>query len=167
MTTQKLQHIAPTLANLQNKETGFSLPKNYFANVENSIIALLREKEFIIENDIPKDYFEIFEDQVFKRLASEKKNRIISLKKYWLPVAVAASLLLFISIYNPFFNGYDNLSIAEIEDWINEDNLDLNAYEIADLYSLEIENITISDKLKEEEIEAYLLEEINEPEFYN
>ncbi|HIP49582.1 MAG TPA: hypothetical protein EYG92_11535 [Lutibacter sp.] len=196
MKPKELKHIAPTLVEIQNNGTGFKLPKNYFKEIENKVFGQLfltslptklghqvpkdyfeqvenqitsklqLNKNTRVENDLPVDYFENFEDKLFKRLASEKETKVFSLKKYWIPVAIAASLLLFISIYNPFKED-KSLDIAEIEAWIEEGNLDLNSYEMADLYDFEMDNIAIKPNLNTNDIEDYLLEEIDESIFYN
>jgi len=196
MTPQELQHIAPILARIQKKGAGFktpdtyfdeienaisdqlfvdTLPKNsgyetpidYFEQVENTVISKIENE--IISNqkqDIPTGYFDTVEDTVFKRLALEKKPRIISLKKYWIPATIAASLLLLVSIYNPF-DTKQTLELAEIEAWIDEGNLDIDSYEIAELYSDEMDTITMENTINTDELEDYLNDIVSEESFYN
>jgi hypothetical protein len=194
MTLKELQHIAPILAEIQKKGSGFSIPENYFDEIENSISdklftdslsknsgykipenyfdqienTVLSElaKKTIPSQKIPEGYFDTIEDNVFERLALENKPKVISLKKYWIPATVAATLLVFVSIYNPFTNR-QNLEIAEIEQWIEEGNLDLNSYEIAELYTDELENINIKNSINTHDLEEYLNDEISEESFYN
>ena len=196
MTPKELKHKAPILANIQKHGSGYKLPKDYFngiekdvfnqllvkhlpnkvgyqvptdyfKQVENDIISELQiQTNSILEEDIPKDYFGNFEDNLFKRLKTEKVTKTVFFKKYWIPLAIAASLLLFISVYNPF-KKEESLNIAEIEAWIEEGNLELNSYEIADLYDFEMDDVSVNQNLNTNNIEDYLLEEIDESIFYN
>ena len=194
MTQKELQHIAPNLAKIQKKGAGFSIPENYFEEIENAISNKLftdsfsntsgytipenyleqientvlskLEKERTPSQKVPEGYFDSIEDQVFDRLALEDKSKVISLKKYWIPVAVAASLALLVSIYNPFSTN-QNIEVSEIEQWIDEGNLELNSYEIAELYSDELDNINIENTLNTDDLEDYLDNQISEESFYN
>ena len=194
MTPQELKHITPILAKIQKKGSGFSIPENYFEEIENAISDKLftdslsntsghkipenyleqientvlskLEKERTPSEKVPEGYFDSVEDQVFDRLALEEKPKIISLKKYWIPVVVAASLALLVSIYNPFSTN-QNIEVSEIEQWIDEGNLELNPYEIAELYNDELENISIENTLNTDDLEDYLNNQISEESFYN
>lgn len=195
MNTEDLKHIAPILASLQNKGTGFtspptyfdsienrvfdtlftdslpqesgsSIPDNYFDELEDKVISRLNLSDTATKkDDIPKGYFDALENRVFKRLEKEDKRKVIALKRYWIPTAIAASLLLIISIYNPFTEN-NNLEFAEIEEWIDAGNLELNSYEIAAIYNTEIDNIKINQKYNEQDLEDYLTDEISESLFY-
>ncbi len=196
MTLPELKHIAPILAKIQKKGSGFSIPENYFDEIENAISDKLftatlsntsghkipenyleqlentvlskLEKEQTPNQKVPKGYFDSIEDQVFNQLALEDKPKVISLKKYWIPVAAAAaaSLALLVSIYNPFSTN-QNIKVSEIEQWIDEGNIELNSYEIAELYSDELENISIENTINTDDLEDYLNNEISEESFYN
>jgi len=196
MTTEELKHIAAILAEIQKKGSGFktpdayfdeienivtsklfvaTLPKDsghetpddYFKEVESSVLSKLKnEQNSSQDQTIPAGYFDNLEDKVFARLAQEKKPKVFSLKKYWIPAAVAASLLLFVTIYNSFAKK-QTLQLTEVEAWIEEGNLELNSYEIAKLYTDEIENININTTLDAYDLEDYLNDEISEESFYN
>ena len=197
MKTQDLKHIAPTLAILQNKGTGYALPNKYFEGVEANFYnelytenlpndlgqktpdgyfneveykvlskLSLQEKE-ILNSNLPKDYFDTLEDRVFERLENEQEQeeKTRSLKKYWFPVAIAASFILFISIYKPF-KQVVKLEISEIEAYIYAGNLDLNTYEIAEFYEAELNELTVDKHINSDELEDYLEEEIPESLLY-
>ncbi len=196
MTNKELRHSAPKLASIQkfgsgfalpiayfntieesffnqlfleelSKESGYTIPENYFKTVEKKLALKLEiEKEKIAANNVPEGYFERLEDVVFKRLNTERKPKVFSLKKYWIAVAVAASLLLFIGIYNPFTQNKD-LKTTEIEAWIDAGYLGLNSYEIAAIYETEIDDLVIDNQINTEDLEIYLTDEFYESIFYD
>ncbi len=81
-------------------------------------------------------------------------------------MAVAASLLLFIGIYNPFTQNKD-LKITEIEAWIDAGYLGLNSYEIAAIYETEIDDLVINNQINTKDLEIYLTDEFDESIFYD
>ncbi len=196
MTNKELRHSAPKLASIQkfgtgfalpiayfntieesffnqlfledlSKEPGYTIPGNYFKTIEKKLAPKLQiEKEKIAANNVPEGYFERLEDLVFERLNNEKKPKVFSLKKHWIAVAVAASLLLFIGIYNPFTQNKD-LKITEIEAWIDAGYLGLNSYEIAAIYETEIDDLVIDNQINTEDLEIYLTDEFYESIFYD
>ena len=196
MTNKELRHSAPKLASIQkfgtgfalpiayfntieesffnqlfledlSKEPGYTIPGNYFKTIEKKLAPKLQiEKEKIAANNVPEGYFERLEDLVFERLNTEKKPKVFSLKKHWIAVAVAASLLLFIGIYNPFTQNKD-LKITEIEAWIDAGYLGLNSYEIAAIYETEIDDLVINNQINTKDLEIYLTDEFYESIFYD
>ncbi len=150
-----------------SKEPGYTIPGNYFKTIEKKLAPKLQiEKEKIAANNVPEGYFERLEDLVFERLNTEKKPKVFSLKKHWIAVAVAASLLLFIGIYNPFTQNKD-LKITEIEAWIDAGYLGLNSYEIAAIYETEIDDLVINNQINTKDLEIYLTDEFYESIFYD
>lgn len=194
MTPEELKNIAPTLANLQNKKTGFIVPATYFDNLESSITDEIGSKN--LPNDpglaIPDDYFNSIEEKVFSRLhekiniekstpetkfesfedivitpvKKEKKQPFVNTKKYLIPLAVAASIALFIGIIKPF-TIYSKSDVSEITLWIEDGNLDLDSYEIAEYFNSDIESLDIENTINTESLENYLLDEVTEDSFYN
>jgi hypothetical protein len=190
MKPKELKNIAPLLFKIKNKDTGFTVPNAYFNEVENEIENIiiteflpketgLKIPDNYFENfenklmlqletdnkEVPKNYFENIEDRVFAKLERENKQRN-SFKKYWIVSAIAASLVLFISIYNPF-NEKNKLDLVEIEAYIEEGNIDINSYELADLYELELADLQIEKQINTDELEDYLEDELPESVFYN
>lgn len=134
---------------------------------EKKIVSNL-EKEVIIEHKqkVPLDYFDTFEDRVFDRLAKEKKNKIFSINKYWISTAIAASIVLMFTIYNPF-TITKNKEIEEITTWIENGNLDLDSYQIAEFYNSDLESFEIQNTISTETLENYIIDEFTEDAFYN
>ncbi len=121
---------------------GFITPKGYFDSFEDNLFNKLG-KEFIKTEsfDIPKDYFDTLEDRVFDRINKErhKEPKVISLnnrlKKVVLPLAIAASLVfIFVINYNRT-TSLDVVAETEIEEWIEDDLISLDSYEIAEVFN--------------------------------
>ena len=144
------------------EKDGFSSPEGYFDDVENGVFEELSKEKPIKESGyaIPEGYLETVEENVLEKLSGESKSiKVISLKdillKRVLPVAVAASLLLIIYInFNNKTSSFESITATDIEQWIENDLITLDTYEIAEVYSdTEIEN---QDIYAEDELEEYL-----------
>jgi len=170
------------LDNLKESGTGFNHPKGYFDDFETRLLSDLdqnaqfkkhieTEAEWVDSREakhldligknhgfkVPENYFE--KDLGTKSMAGSTK--IISLSRKnagkWLSIAVAASFLLFFGL--KFYNGnekqldFTDLKNDEIENWIDEDLISFNSYEIAEAFSnVDLENDLYSD----EEVTDYL-----------
>ena len=132
------------LESLNYKNTGFSIPQNYFESIEPKVIAKLN-------NDVPVDYFDNLEDKVFAKLVIEnhikKPVKVISLRtrivKRFIPLAAAASIVLFISI--SLFSKqetltFDNLEISSISTWLESETGIADSYVLGEL--LEEDDLT-------------------------
>ncbi len=196
MTNKEFKNSAPILASLKDKETGFKVPSSYFKSVESTVLSKLSEvihvekstfilpesylmqdeKSFISKLDnlviskqnqkIPKGYFDSIEDNIFEKLSKEKENKTRSIRRYWIPAAIAASIILLFSIYNPFFIT-QNKEFAEVSSWIEDGHLDLDSYQIADYYESDLESLEIEDLINTETLEDYIKDELTEEAFYN
>lgn len=158
----------------------FKVNENYFENFEDSIIDSIIDS---LENQhnksikstlkVPENYFENFEQRVLSKLNStteNKKVKVISLRskiiKISATITVAASLALFF-IFNQQQNDdltFDSLALSEIEEWIDQDQLDLDAYQIAAVYTeTKLQPNIINSTINEDELEEFLRNEnINE-----
>jgi len=155
--------------NLQNKINSktFKTPKNYFDSIENIVIAKLKAEVILDKNEnldtIPIDYFETLENKVISKIKATP--RVISLRrkfiKYVAPIAIAASLLLVFVLNNtPATVTFDSIASSEIESWIDNGNIDIDALSIASLYpEIELNDEMYSNSLTNEEILDYLYEE--------
>jgi len=129
---------------LPDKE-GFIVPEGYFDSFEDSVLAKLgKQTQQLKTAEIPKDYFETLEDRVFARLKDEedvKEVKVITLgshvRKIWVPIAVAASLVLIFMIgyNNGSDTGLDEVANTEVDQWIEDDLINLDSYEIAEVFS--------------------------------
>lgn len=140
-----------------SKKTGFFTFNNYFDIVEKDIIHKTSFK-------IPKNYFLTIEDKILsKTIAKEKRNqqkeiKIISLLKT-VSFSAIASILLFTAFYflnKKDTNSFDNITIAEIESWydnnyeISNNDEFANILEESDFINAEIPSINIDEKILED-----------------
>ncbi len=158
------------IKNLNNVQSiGYSIPKNYFSKVEDKIIQqTIKDRETGFHT--PDNYFNEFENVLIQKLPN-KKTKIINLKRSVLisAFAAAASLLLFFGLNDFLFNkneyNIESIQIAEIENWIDEDLISFNSYDIDDTFNdieLVIEN-DYSDEILEyldyTEVENLIIED--------
>ncbi len=147
------------------KQSGYYTPKNYFDTIENSVFDRIKKNKKV--STLPDNYFETLEDRVFERLTNEKTTKVRSLKKYWIGglVAVAASLLLFISIYKP--QQEQNIDVATLESYLLDNEIDLDTYELAEaINDNELVTIETENTIKQSDLEDYLLEAVSEENLY-
>jgi hypothetical protein len=147
-----------------DKKTPFKTPENYFSTIEDRVFNTIKSKETESTYTIPKDYFNTVEDNVFEKLHAETK--VISLKsrfiKTFLPIAAAASLVLFftLQLLNNSNDSTDllvNLEISEIESWIDNGDLELDSYEIAAIYeNVDFDELEINQQYNYEYLIEYL-----------
>lgn len=125
------------------KKTGFKTPETYFFNLD---IKLKREHS--------------------KASTKKKIVPVISFKTFSYAASIASVAILFFSILetsNPEHN-IKEIEISNIENFINEENIQLNQYELAYLFTEEKLNNMTNDVtlLPENQLEDYLLESIND-----
>ncbi|MBN4082823.1 hypothetical protein JYT50_00390 [bacterium AH-315-A23] len=166
MRKEDLHKIAPELSNIPRDTTRFELPENYFDAFEDIVIARLKAE--IIQNDhenvkLPENYFDSIEATVLTKI--ETSPTIISLRsrivKFAVPIAIAASLLLFFML-NDDSNTvtFDSLALSEIENWIDNGTIDIDASSIASIYpEIELNNDYVSSSISDNEVLEYLYEE--------
>ncbi|MCL7765225.1 hypothetical protein MPF19_17525 [Polaribacter sp. Z014] len=156
------------LNSILGKETGFSLPKNYFSTTEVSVEAKLAEENFTKENGFttPDSYFKDLESEILSKVSSTKKvTKVISFKERVLkmiPIAAAASVILFIGLNSFVFNKneeltIDSLSDDDIEFWLDSNTLNTN----------DIANVLENDVLEENDFYFSLLEDENIEDYIN
>lgn len=147
--------------------TGFSVPSNYFENLEEEINVNLVQDGFNkdIAFQVPGSYFNKLDETILKNISeTEKERKVISLKNKvfkLIPYAAAACILLFVGLNSFVFNSneqvsIDNISDIEIENWM--DINDINTSEIAVILEDEIiEEYEFSfTEIKDESIEEYI-----------
>jgi hypothetical protein len=130
--------------NETNVLTGYKTPKNYFSEVENKIIDRLKDlnETKITGFKIPDNYFNEFDNNLSKKIIN-KNTKIVGLYNYKyfkiISFSIAASLLLFFGLNNSLFdkNEYniETIQVTEIENWMDEDLISFNSYDIAEAFS--------------------------------
>ncbi len=153
-------------------QSGFKVPDTYFDNLEDKIFNKLNSTKIPKKSGFttPDNYFNKLhiDDKLEKdspkviRLFSSKSIKIASM-------AIAASFILFLGIrqfsksQDPI--NFDNISMIEIENWIDNDMIVFNTSDITETYTdLEIESDLhfneneISEYLTDKDLEQLILE---------
>ena len=154
------------------KKTGFKTPSNYFNNLEDAIVAKVTEENFSKKNGftVSDSYFNNLEENIIKKI-TKKETKIISFKERVLkliPLATAASIILFIGLNSFIFNKneenpFDKLADFEVENWISNNISLINDDDLALTYNdVEFDDFeTIPNSISNEELENYLNNEEN------
>ncbi|MEM9363703.1 MAG: hypothetical protein AAGA43_13780 [Bacteroidota bacterium] len=164
-------------------EHNFKTPEGYFDSFNERLMQRLQDEEaeeklsFLPESDgfkTPTAYFEGVEDEVLSKLR-EEQPKVITLRPYrkylYGATAVAAALILFFSLNveteSPI--AFEDLASAEIDAYLENTELDLTSYELAELVSIEEVALTdvIDTPLESENILDYLDENIEDIEELN
>lgn len=150
-------------------QTGFKVPEDYFNSLEDKLFNITSENK--LPNTpgfkVPDNYFESLEDTILSKVTFEdpKVISIFKRRNLWYASGIAAAIaLLLVFTWNSNTINPNTIEFAEIETYINNDNLDLEMQDIAqvlndeDLEDLSLETLSIS----EENIEDYLLDNIDD-----
>lgn len=154
--------------NINNiKDTGFKVPKDYFANLEDRLMSDIKLNQTVKNSGfkLPDNYFNTLENQVLSGVSKKEPTKVIPLfnKKnllYVASVAAAVLLLLNLSIFEKKTN-WDTLNADTVENYILNGNV--GTYEIASLLlegDIEEENFT-SIEFTDEAMEGYFIENAN------
>jgi hypothetical protein len=178
------------LNNLDSSSTGFTIPDGYFDNLENRLyekaltneqsdnekslsqLHIIRPNELKINRKetgfkVPDNYFEQIESRFDKSGKANKTVRKVRILRL-ISMSVAASILLFFGIQF-MNNGEQNVNQVvieneEIADWVAEDLITFNTYDIAEAFSdVELEQTlytdeAVNDYLDFMDIESLILE---------
>lgn len=147
--------------------SGFKTPEGYFEGFDDKLLEKLKS-DVTLSADIasgfktPESYFDELEDTIIKQLSNDKEPKVISIFSkrnivYMSSVAAAVLLLISLSLFNTT-SEFDDLETQTVENYIIDANI--SSYEIASLLSEEDinQNSLVEYDLKDENIEAYLLD---------
>lgn len=163
----KLKNSEAYLNSILGKENGFSIPENYFNNFEDVIDKKIVEANLPKENSFntPNSYFDNLEDIILDKVSSTKKEtKVISLKERilkYIPIAAAASVVLFIGLNSYIFNNdttsnLDSLTDNDIEYWLDTNSLNTNDIAVVLQDDFLEENDLSFTTLQDENIEEYI-----------
>ena len=166
-------------SNNKHIKTGFKTPDNYFDSFEEKLLNKLSiETEVLIDNKtgykIPKDYFDAFEKELLSKVEKPEPKVIplFNTRKLYYVASVAAILIFSLFIINPTYSDpitFDDLEYASIEEYINTENIDISAVELADLYGVEtndLDHISFLN-IEDDNILEYLSEETTSDDYYD
>lgn len=151
---------------MKKKLNGFKTPEDYFDSFTDNLMTKLSE-ELTIEKKvdgftIPDAYFDsLYQNIQNKTHTPESKViKLNALKKYYYVAAVAAVVLIFIgiSLTNKTEITFDDIAISDIENYFDDNELDMSTYELAQMLpidELEIKDI-IDTQLNDENIIDYI-----------
>lgn len=149
------------------RNSGFSVPENYFSEVEESIFAEVTTTSFSKDTGFttPNDYFNNLEDKILNTISTpQKESKIIHFKSSLLkaiPFVAAASIALFITLNSFFFKesttfSLDSVSQNDIENWLESKTF--TNTEIANVIGddfLKLNDFSFTE-IKTENLEDYL-----------
>jgi len=157
-------------------KSGFKVPDNYLEDFETNLfekleIASLERKENKSGFQVPADYFDTFEDTIQAKLNKDSnRGKIINLfskKQLYYACAIAAIFLIVFSTglwESKQTSDLNNLDYAAIEQYIDEDDMDLNYNDISNL--IYEEGLIMDDfnsySLSEQAVFEYLNENVED-----
>ena len=162
---KELENSEQFIHQVVGKKTGFSVPKNYFEEIEDNFSTYLFEEKNTKKTtfEIPNNYFNMLEDTILNKVVVNKNHvKVISLKQRILkrvPLIAAAAVILFIGL-NSFNFGeqvlpsFDAITDIEMENWLEDNSGNINSEDIVMVFSeddlveidfafIEIEDINI------------------------
>lgn len=151
---------------MKKKLNGFKTPEDYFDSFTDNLMTKLSE-ELTIEKKvdgftIPDTYFDSLYQNIQNKIHTPESKviKLNALKKYYYVAAVAAVVLIFIgiSLTNKTEITFDDIAISDIENYFDDNELDMSTYELAQMLpidELEIKDI-IDTQLNDENIIDYI-----------
>ncbi|SDS48183.1 hypothetical protein SAMN04487764_2317 [Gillisia sp. Hel1_33_143] len=161
-------------------QSGFKIPETYFKQFEDKMLDILNDEDQNsiqgIEDPgfkIPTDYFATLENEVLgKTVLKERSSKVISIFSKHNLLKVAAIAAVFVGVINIWFTNpepelsIDNVELAEIEDYIDTEMIDLNFLEISTLITQDgivLDNLNTS-KVNDEAVLEYLMNNVDDPD---
>ncbi len=162
-----------------HNDPGFSVPSNYFEELEKELLDMVQhsESEKVLDNiegsgfKAPEGYFESFEVKFPDNALRETKIIPLFKKEYMLYAASIAAIIIALagSLYiNPApVDTWENIELSVLENYINDNNIDLTTTEISGL--LFNDGIVVDDsnfnEVNSEAMLDYLEENVEDPTF--
>ena len=160
-----LKHSIDFINNKVGKKTGFSLPENYFEEMEPTFFSSETTVTISKENAFktPDNYFNTVEENILTKLkATSKEVKVISLYKRvldFIPITAAASVLLFIGLH--YFttnnqNSFNTITQADVASWYENGYGDTDTNELAIVLESSDFEENILPSIDDENLEEYL-----------
>lgn len=164
--------------NKSNKNNGFKTPENYFEGLTDRLLDKLSEENSVLPKDdgfvVPDGYFDSLNEKITNGLSGEE-TKVIPLKSYRNYYYAAASIAaVALVIFGLQWNTsetltFESLAATDIENYFENNDYDLSAYEIAEVIpiaELEINDI-LTNRFEEDNIVDYLDDHIEDFEELN
>ena len=155
------------------KNSGFKTPEGYFEGFTDDLLNKMSKETTSLPNKdgfkVPEGYFDNLNKTVLEKI-TEKESKVIRLNSYkkylYVAASVAAILILVLSIQQKGKSSFtfDDLARTDIENYIEENELGLSSYELAEvLLTEEFEvNDILNGELDDENIIDYLEDNIDD-----
>jgi len=143
---KELKNSEKFIYQVVGKETGFSVPQNYFEEIEDNFSTHLFEEKNSkkITFEIPNNYLNTIEDKILLKVVVNKKPiKVISLKQRILkrvPLIAASVVILFIGLNSFNFEvqalpTFDVISDVEMENWLDHNANNINIEELGIIFA--------------------------------
>ena len=149
------------------KNSGFTAPKDYFKNFEDTILSNAKLKDSVSDSgfEVPDGYFENLEDSIMQKVSERDTAKVIPMftKRNLIYISgVAAAVLLFFNVF--YFESevtFNSLDIETVENYIIDEGI--NSYEIASLLTEEdlLDSNFVENNYSDETIETYILDNLD------
>ncbi|WP_438712499.1 hypothetical protein ACSTS3_09250 [Aquimarina muelleri] len=138
---------------LHKNNGGFKVPEEYFENLESRLSKktpfktekkLLSKTKYSSGFKIPDEYFVGFENKILRKVKETKsKRKVISLitRKnilYFSSIAAMIAIIISLSISKESELSFNDITVADIYTYFNEENIELSTIEIATLLESDV-----------------------------
>lgn len=127
----------------KHKNPGFSVPNDYFANVENEILRKISPENHRNKTgfEVPQNYFSTIDDTILSTLDKEKRNqKVLHLNKKTVQMWLSAAAVLAVLVALRFTLGKETstanwreITGDEVEQWTADNLIEFSAYEITEV----------------------------------
>lgn len=157
------------MMNFTRNKDNYKVPDNYFDEFEMQLMNRIELENFPKKSGftIPQNYFNTAEAEICNRTQTIRPKVISLPKLIAISASIAAAVVVGFLILNPIKSVEESNTMISIQEYIDSDFMKFNFYELDDV----IDYQTIStddiqfDFLNEDEVEQYIMEEIN-PRFW-
>ncbi|CAM3479317.1 hypothetical protein ZORO111903_15670 [Zobellia roscoffensis] len=155
-----------------DKKNPFKAPEGYFEKFDKNLFEKLASEGTAIPKkegfELPDGYFDSFNDRLLNKLKEEQESKVIPLKpykKYYYAVVAVAAILVVALALNLNLNktneiGFDDLAQSDIENYFDQNELDLTSYEIAEV--MPISELEMTDMFESNFSDENVLDYLNE-----
>jgi hypothetical protein len=159
--------------NKKHIKTGFKTPEDYFNTFETNLFEQL-QIETKTGYKIPENYFDTLEDDVLKKI-KPPKTKVISLigRRQLAYISTIAAMLVFsFFILKPSDIQkltFDDVEYTAFEEYLSDENIDISANELAELYNIntsDLDDIYFSN-IEEDNILEYLSDETISEDYFD
>lgn len=158
-------------------ETGFTTPTSYFTNLEEKVLHKISVKENTKKETgyiAPHDYFDNLDNEILNKITvtETKVIKLFSKKQLLYVASIAAVGILSLFIINPNNSNlpaFDDIEYAAFEEYLNTENIDISALELAELYEIDTNDLNSISFLNidDENILDYLSDETTSDDYYD